>query len=48
MISPITQPKETSPVETFRVVEAEEEAEELQDIVEGPQATVEEPPIPGL
>ena len=30
------------------MVEAEEEAEELQDIVEGPQATVEEPPIPRI
>ena len=39
---------ETSPVETFRVVEAEEEVEELQDIVEEPQATVEEPPIPRI
>ena len=39
---------ETSPVETFRVVEAEEEIEELQDIVEEPQATVEEPPIPRI
>ena len=29
---------ETSPVETFRVVEAEEEVEELQDTVEEPQA----------
>ena len=39
---------ETSPVETFRVVEAEEEVEELQDTVEEPQATVEEPPIPRI
>ena len=39
---------ETSPVETFRVVEAEEEVEELQDTVEELQATVEEPPIPRI
>ena len=39
---------ETSPVETFRVVEAEEEIEELQDIVEEPQAIVEEPPTPRI
>ena len=30
------------------MVEAEEEAEELQDTVEEPQATVEEPPIPRI
>ena len=39
---------ETSPVETFRVVEAKEEAEDLQDIVEEPQATAEDPPIPKI
>ena len=39
---------ETSPVETFRVVEVEEEVEELQDIVEELQATAEEPPIPRI
>ena len=39
---------ETSPVETFRVVEAEEEVEDLQDIVEEPQATAEDPPIPKI
>ena len=39
---------ETSPVETFRVVEEEGEVEELQDIVEELQVTAEEPPIPRI
>ena len=39
---------ETSPVETFRVVEAEEEVEDLQDIVEEPQDTAKDPPIPKI
>ena len=39
---------ETSPAETFRVVEEEGEVEELQDIAEEPQVIAEEPPIPRI
>ena len=39
---------ETSPAETFRVVEEEGEVEEQQDIAEEPQAIAEEPPIPRI
>ena len=39
---------ETSPVETFRVVEAKEEVEDLLDTVEEPQAIVEELPVPRI
>ena len=39
---------ETSPAETFRVVEEEGEVEEQQDIAEEQQAIAEEPPIPRI
>ena len=39
---------ETSPVETFRVVEEEGEAEEQQGIAEEQQGIAEEPPIPRI
>ena len=39
---------ETSPVETFRVVEAKEEVEDLLVTVEELQATVEELPVPRI
>ena len=39
---------ETSPAETFRVVEEEGEVEELQDIAEELQVIAEEPPIPRI